>query len=121
MDARGNESAARLRSAVRVIGAVRPWSFSMTAISVAFGTLAAASEVRIDWWLFAAALAGALFLHAATNLANDYFDFKSGVDAPGTPSVRARRHPLVERTLGPGRYSPAQSVSGARQSSLGSR
>jgi 1,4-dihydroxy-2-naphthoate octaprenyltransferase len=73
----------------------------MTFISVAFGTLAAGSEGRIDVWLAIAVLAGTLCLHAATNLANDYFDFQTGIDAPGTPSVRGRRHPLVERTLEP--------------------
>ncbi|MGA2973748.1 MAG: prenyltransferase [Spirochaetia bacterium] len=95
------QSSRRLRSAARVIGAVRPWSFSMTAISVAFGILAAGAEGRIHWWLAAASLAGALCMHAATNLGNDYFDFQTGIDAPGSPSVRGRRHPLVERTLEP--------------------
>ncbi|MGA2640337.1 MAG: prenyltransferase [Spirochaetia bacterium] len=73
----------------------------MTAISVALGTLAAGAEGRIDWWLALAALAGTLCLHAATNLANDYFDFQSGIDTAGAPSVRARHHPLVEQTLAP--------------------
>jgi len=92
---------ARLLSVARIVGAVRPWSFSMTAISVALGTLAAGAEGRIDWWLALAALAGTLCLHAATNLGNDYFDFQIGIDTAGAPSVRARRHPLVERTLEP--------------------
>jgi len=80
----------------------------MTAVSVALGTLAAGAEGVVDWWLALAALAGTLCLHAATNLGNDYFDFKAGVDAPGSPSVRARHHPLVERTL-----SPRQILTGA--------
>ncbi len=83
------------------MGSVRPWSFSMTAVSVAIGTLAAVGQGRIDWALALAALAGTLCLHAATNLGNDYFDFQGGIDTAGTPSVRARRHPLVERTLEP--------------------
>jgi 1,4-dihydroxy-2-naphthoate octaprenyltransferase len=73
----------------------------MTVISVALGTLAAGSGGRIDWWLALAVLGGTLCLHAATNLSNDYFDFQTGIDAPGAPSVRGRRHPLVERTLEP--------------------
>jgi 1,4-dihydroxy-2-naphthoate octaprenyltransferase len=83
------------------MAAVRPWSFSMTVISVALGTLAAEAEGRMHWGLAAAALAGALCLHAATNLANDYFDFQGSIDTAGAPSVRARRHPLVEGTLEP--------------------
>lgn len=73
----------------------------MTVISLALGTLAASSGGPVDWWLALAALAGTLCLHAATNLSNDYFDFRAGVDAPGSPSVRGRHHPLVERTLEP--------------------
>ncbi len=80
---------------------VRPWSFSMTAISLALGTLAAGAEGRIDWWLALVALASTLCLHAATNLGNEYFDFQSGIDTAGATSVRAGYHPLVERTLKP--------------------
>jgi 1,4-dihydroxy-2-naphthoate octaprenyltransferase len=96
-----DDGGTRLRRVALVIRAVRPWSFSMTAVSVALGTLAAGGAGRIDWWLALAALAGTLCLHAATNLGNDYFDFQSGIDTAGTPSVLARRHPLVERTLEP--------------------
>lgn len=102
MDTRNNEVTGFLRSSARVIGATRPWSFTMTVVSVALGTLAAGASGNIDWWLALAALAGTLCLHAATNLGNDYFDFRGGIDAPGAPSVRGRRHPLVERTLRPG-------------------
>jgi len=89
------------RNTLRVVGATRPWSFSMTAISVALGALAAGTLGRIDWWLVVLTLSGTLCLHAATNLANDYYDYRTGIDTPDSPGVLARHHPLVERTLLP--------------------
>jgi 1,4-dihydroxy-2-naphthoate polyprenyltransferase len=80
----------------------------MTAVSVALGTTAAGARGPIHWWLALLAVAGTLCLHAATNLGNDYYDYLSGIDTAGSPGVRARRHPLVERTL-----LPRQVISGA--------
>ena len=37
--------------------------------------------------------------HAATNLANDYYDFVGGIDRPNSPGVRSRHHPLVRDTF----------------------
>ncbi len=74
----------------------------MTVVSVALGTLAAGRLSRIDWGLAVLTLAGTLCLHAATNLANDYYDFVGGIDRPDSPGVRSRHHPLVEKTLAPG-------------------
>jgi 1,4-dihydroxy-2-naphthoate octaprenyltransferase len=73
----------------------------MTTVSVALGALAAAALGPVDWWLALLTLAGTLCLHAATNLANDYYDYVGGIDTPGSPGVRARHHPLVEKTLSP--------------------
>lgn len=42
----------------------------------------------IDWFLFALTLAGAVFLHLGTNVANDYFDHRSGNDPANTRFVR---------------------------------
>ena len=72
----------------------------MTAVSVALGTLASGVS-PINWWLALLTLAGTLCLHAATNLANDYYDYLGGIDSADSPGVRARHHPLVERTLLP--------------------
>lgn len=43
---------------------------------------------RIDWPLFAMTLAGAVFLHIGTNVANDYFDHRSGTDPANVRFVR---------------------------------
>jgi len=73
----------------------------MTIVSVALGTLAAASQGPVNWWLALLTLVGTLCLHAATNLANDYYDFLGGIDRPDSPGVLARHHPLIEKTLAP--------------------
>ena len=73
----------------------------MTVVSVALGSLAAAGAGPVSWWLALLTLAGTLCLHAATNLANDYYDFLGGVDRPDSPGVLARHHPLIEKTLLP--------------------
>jgi 1,4-dihydroxy-2-naphthoate octaprenyltransferase len=43
-----------------------------------------------------------ILAHAAGNVLNDFFDFRHGVDVPGSPTTRYRRHPLVEGDFTPG-------------------
>lgn len=81
--------------------ATRPWSFSMTAISVGVGGALAALHGAFDLWFFSVTLSGAVAVHGATNLINDYFDYKSGVDRPGAPTTLYRPHPLVQGLIAP--------------------
>ncbi|MCF8111685.1 MAG: prenyltransferase [Desulfobacteraceae bacterium] len=81
--------------------ASRPWSFIMTAISIGVGGAVAATDGPFFWGLFAATLAGAVFLHAATNLINDYYDVQTGVDTVEAATAQYRPHPLVEGKLLP--------------------
>jgi 1,4-dihydroxy-2-naphthoate octaprenyltransferase len=81
--------------------ATRPWSFTMTAISVGVGGAVAALDGAFDPWLFFVTLIGAVCVHGATNLINDYFDYKSGVDRPGAPTTLYRPHPLVQGLISP--------------------
>jgi 1,4-dihydroxy-2-naphthoate octaprenyltransferase len=81
--------------------ATRPWSFTMTAISVGVGGAVAALDGAFDLWLLVVTLLGAVFVHGATNLINDYFDYKSGVDRPGAPTTLYRPHPLVQGLISP--------------------
>jgi 1,4-dihydroxy-2-naphthoate octaprenyltransferase len=60
--------------------ASRPWSFAMTAISVSVGSACGAIDGDFSWTYFLTTLLGTVLLHAATNLINDYYDVKSGVD-----------------------------------------
>lgn len=81
--------------------ATRPWSFTMTAISVGVGGAVAALDGAFDIWLFLVTLIGAICVHGATNLINDYFDYRSGVDRPGAPTTLYRPHPLVQGLISP--------------------
>jgi len=85
-----------------VIG-TRPWSFSMTAISVSMGTFLAGAEGPVSWPWFALTLVGAVFFHAAANVTNDYFDTRYGVDTADAPTARYRPHPIFAGMLSPGR------------------
>jgi 1,4-dihydroxy-2-naphthoate octaprenyltransferase len=84
--------------------ASRPWSFIMTAISVGVGAAVAAEDGPFSWGFFALTLLGAVLLHAATNLINDYYDVRSGVDSAQASTAIYRPHPLVEGKI------PAASV-----------
>jgi 1,4-dihydroxy-2-naphthoate octaprenyltransferase len=79
--------------------ASRPWSFSMTAISVSVGSAVAAREGPFSWPLYLLALFGAVLMHAASNLINDVEDVRHGVDRPEVPTARYRPHPLMEGRL----------------------
>lgn len=91
-----------------IVKAARPWSFSMTAISVTMGGLLALQAGLFALDLFALALAGMLLAHAAANLLNDYFDFVDGVDKPDAPTARYRRHPILS-----GIFAPSQILAAA--------
>lgn len=71
----------------------------MTAISVGVGASVAANTGPFSWSLFFLTLLGAIFLHAATNLINDYYDVRSGVDTVEVSTAIYRPHPLVEGKL----------------------
>ncbi len=79
----------------------RPWSFTMTAISVSVGSALAVPGGGFSWGLYALALLGSVLMHAATNLRNDYDDVTSGVDSPEVPTARYRPHPLMDGRLEP--------------------
>ncbi|TFG61001.1 MAG: prenyltransferase [Spirochaetales bacterium] len=77
----------------------RPWSFSMTAISVILGALTVLLQPSFNWFYFILVLIGMVLVHAATNVINDYFDVKNGVDKPDSPTAQYRPHFLLDGTL----------------------
>jgi 1,4-dihydroxy-2-naphthoate octaprenyltransferase len=79
--------------------ASRPWSFSMTAISISVGSALAAIDGGFSWLYYLLTILAGIFMHAATNLINDYFDVKSGVDFKGVSTGIYRPHPLLEGRL----------------------
>jgi len=63
------------------IQAVRAFSFTASVIPVLIGGLfALGAEGAKAWYLLPLAVVGGLVLHAGTNLINDYYDYKNGVD-----------------------------------------
>ena len=81
--------------------ASRPWSFTMTAISVSVGSALAAIDGDFSWASYLLTLIAGICMHAATNLINDYYDVKSGVDFKGVSTGIYRPHPLLEGKLTP--------------------
>lgn len=81
--------------------ASRPWSFTMTAISVSVGAVLGAIDGSFSWDLYFLTLLGAICMHGAANLINDYYDVASGIDSQEVSTAQYRPHPLVEGTLSP--------------------
>jgi 1,4-dihydroxy-2-naphthoate polyprenyltransferase len=81
--------------------ASRPWSFSMTAISVSVGSALAGMDGTFSWPLYLYTLLTMIILHAATNLMNDHYDVLSGVDSQKVSTAQYRPHPLLEGKLKP--------------------
>jgi 1,4-dihydroxy-2-naphthoate octaprenyltransferase len=81
--------------------ATRPWSFSMSAISVTLGTLIAWQDGPVRWGWYAAVVAGVVLCHAAGNVLNDYFDAGNLVDVSDSATARYRPHPIVGGLLTP--------------------
>ena len=73
----------------------RPWSFTMTFSSVTMGTLMAAVVGRFSPVLYVLTLGGMVAFHAATNVLNDFFDVRHGVDREGAPTTKYRLHPAA--------------------------
>ena len=57
--------------------AMRPWSFSMSAISVSVGAAFAATHGSFSWSLYLLSAVAMIALHGGVNLMNDFFDYRS--------------------------------------------
>ncbi len=75
------ETAAAIPSPLKVwMTAIRPRTLPASVSAVMVGTAAAAADNRFSAAAALAALAGAVLLQIGVNLANDYFDFRKGID-----------------------------------------
>jgi 1,4-dihydroxy-2-naphthoate octaprenyltransferase len=79
--------------------ATRPWSFTMSFISVSTGTLLAAEEGTVSWFWFAVTAVGIILFHAAANLINDYFDTLYEIDQQDSPTAKYRPQPILSGML----------------------
>lgn len=99
-----------MRSAVgRWLLSIRPLSFSASIIPVALaaalalerasaGAGAPGANPAVIWWPMIPYALAALLLHAGTNVLNDYWDFRHGVDTPDNPDPT---HVLVRGLVSP--------------------
>lgn len=74
----------------------RPFSFTASATPVAVAGALAAVAGLFDWTLFLAALLGAVALHIGTNVTNEVFDVRKGVDKITSPRAS---HALLKGRL----------------------
>lgn len=85
----------------KYIIATRPWSFTMSLISVSVGTLLAAREGSVSWGWYALTAVGITLFHAAANVINDYFDTRYHVDQVDSPTAKYRPQPILSGMLTP--------------------
>ena len=77
--------------------ATRPWSWSMSVISVSVGaTMAAIDGEPFHWGFYFLTVIGMVALHTAGNMTNDFFDVRSGLDQRDTSTAIYRPHPFLE-------------------------
>jgi 1,4-dihydroxy-2-naphthoate octaprenyltransferase len=66
---------------------VRPFSFTASLLPVSVGGAVALGQGRMQWLLFLAALLGALGLHIGTNVINEIYDVRHGIDSITSPRM----------------------------------
>ncbi|MCA0972832.1 1,4-dihydroxy-2-naphthoate polyprenyltransferase [Halobacillus litoralis] len=59
---------------------LRPHTLTAAFVPVFVGTMLAAVEDSINFWLFAAMLLASILIQAATNMFNEYYDYVRGLD-----------------------------------------
>jgi 1,4-dihydroxy-2-naphthoate octaprenyltransferase len=79
----GGERARRRAGALYEI--LRPFAFTASVIPVLAGAALAWVDQLWNWAPFMAALLGAVFLHAGTNIVNEVYDVRKGVDTITSP------------------------------------
>jgi 1,4-dihydroxy-2-naphthoate polyprenyltransferase len=66
---------------------VRPFSFTASVLPISVGGAIALSQGRMHWPLFIAALLGGLGLHVGTNVINEIYDVRHGIDSITSPRM----------------------------------
>jgi 1,4-dihydroxy-2-naphthoate polyprenyltransferase len=75
---------------------LRPFAYTASVIPVLAGGALAAVDGRFDWLPFLAALAGGVLLHSGTNVVNEIYDVRQGIDTITSPRAS---HALVKGRL----------------------
>lgn len=87
--------------------ATRPWSLVMTFVSVSLAGILAFGNGSFSPALFLMTMVGLMLAHLASNMANDYFDVKHGVDHKDSPTSQYRSHPLLSGSINKGSFKTA--------------
>jgi 1,4-dihydroxy-2-naphthoate octaprenyltransferase len=66
---------------------LRPFAYTASAIPVLAGGALAVVNSRFSWLPFIAALAGGMLLHSGTNVINEVFDVRKGIDTITSPRM----------------------------------
>jgi 1,4-dihydroxy-2-naphthoate octaprenyltransferase len=74
----------------------RPFSFTASTVPVAAGGALAALDGRLDWPLLVGALVAAVLLHIGTNVVNEIYDVRKGIDSITSPRAS---HALLKGRL----------------------
>ena len=86
--------------AIRRLGAVweilRPFAYTASVIPVLTGGALAAVDHNFTWLPFAAALLGGVLLHSGTNIVNEIYDVRKGIDTIISPRAS---HALVKARM----------------------
>ena len=75
---------------------LRPFAYTASIIPVLAGGALAAVDGRFGWLPFLAALAGAVLLHSGTNIINEIYDVRQGIDTITSPRAS---HAIVKARL----------------------
>ncbi|MCK1985982.1 MULTISPECIES: 1,4-dihydroxy-2-naphthoate polyprenyltransferase [Peribacillus] len=91
---------------------IRPHTLTAAFVPVLLGTVIALLEDGVNWLLFAAMMIASILIQAATNLFNEYYDFKRGLDTEesvgiGGGIVRHGMAPKLIMSLALGMYAIA--------------
>ncbi len=74
----------------------RPFSFTASTVPIAVGGALAAVEGKFDWTLFLVSLIAGVLLHIGTNVTNEIYDVRKGVDTIVSPRAS---HAIVKGRL----------------------
>jgi len=86
LGAQRKTAAASLRDRIGAYWEIaRPFSFTASTVPIAVGGALAAVEGLFDWTLFLASLFAILLLHIGTNVTNEIYDVRKGVDTIVSP------------------------------------
>ena len=86
LDAQKKSAAGSLRDRLGAFWEIaRPFSFTASTVPIAVGGALAAVEGRFDWTLFLVSLIAGVLLHIGTNVTNEIYDVRKGVDTIVSP------------------------------------